>query len=593
MADGTTKPLDEVEVGDRIYGTVRSGPYRRYVQTSVLAHWSVEKLAYRVTLEDGTRIVASGDHRFLTDRGWKFVTGSDQGAMRRPHLTTNNKLMGTGAFTASPVRTADYKRGYLCGLIRGDGLLKFYQYEREGRVHGNQDQFRLVLTDGEGLERAQRYLLDFAVSTDRFLFQEASGRVRRLEGIRTQARRRVEDIQKIIKWRAEPSVEWSKGFLAGIFDAEGGYNSGVLRITNTDAVIINQTTRSLEQLKFSFVIESPSGNGVKPIKVVRLRGGLREQLRFFHSVDPAIARKQAIEGTAIKNNCRLRVVAIERLGTRRLFDITTGTGNFIANGVVSHNCYARRTHWFLDEDGVDEWSSKIFVKINAPEVLRQELARPGWKREEVALGTATDPYQAIEGKYRITRGILEALRDFRTPVSIVTRSPMIVRDRQLLAELAARAGVTVCISIATTDPTLARSIEPTVAPPAQRLKTVERLSSMGIRTGVLLAPILPGLTDGSESLAAVIESARGAGASFVGHRILYLGEVTRDAFMRFLKQSYPDLVRRYQRLYPGKYAPAVYEKRITGIVDEQKARLGPLEPRYLRPPREAEQLELL
>jgi DNA repair photolyase len=256
-------------------------------------------------------------------------------------------------------------------------------------------------------------------------------------------------------------------------------------------------------------------------------------------------------------------------------------------------CYARRTHWFMDEDGVNEWSSRIFVKANAPAVLRQELARTAWKRELVALGTATDPYQPIEGRYRITRRILEALRDFRTPVSIVTRSPLILRDLEILTEMAVRVEVTVCVSIATTDPDLARQIEPTVAPPAQRLRTVKALAASGVRTGVLLAPVLPELTDRREDLAAVIEAAGQAGASFVGHRVLYLGDVTRDAFLRFLAARYPDLVPHYRQMYRGQYAPAAYDRHIKDLVDCEKARIGgPHAPRYLRPPEEPKQLDL-
>src|SRR5438132_1320889 len=225
-------------------------------------------------------------------------------------------------------------------------------------------------------------------------------------------------------------------------------------------------------------------------------------------------------------------------------------------------CYARRTHWFLDEDGIDGWSSKIFVKVNASEVLRRELARPGWKREEVALGTATDPYQAVEGRYRVTHGILEALIDFRTPTSIITRSPMILRDLDLLTELARRAGLTVCVSIATTDPGLAHEIEPTVAPPAQRFRAVATLAAEGIRAGVMLAPILPGLTDTRPQLAAVVGAARQARAHFVGHTTLHLGEITRDAFMRYLRACHPSLVPRYERMYAGKYAPGPYRAMI-------------------------------
>jgi DNA repair photolyase len=255
-------------------------------------------------------------------------------------------------------------------------------------------------------------------------------------------------------------------------------------------------------------------------------------------------------------------------------------------------CYARRTHWFLDEDGVDGWASKIFVKVNAPQVLRRELSRPSWKREEVALGTATDPYQAIEGRYRITRRILEALRDARTPVGIVTRCPMIVRDLDILSEMAGRTAVTVCVSIATMDPARAREIEPTVAPPAQRVRAVRALVARGIRTGVLLAPILPGLTDDPESLATVIRTAADAGASFVGHRVLYLGHVTKDAFYQFLRHRHTGLLPLYARLYPGQYAPSAYEREIARLVAREKATAGPFQSRYIRPPAEPEQAEL-
>lgn len=581
-ADGTVRPLRDIRVGDRLYGTIRSGNYRRYVVTPVLAHWAVWKPAYRVRLEDGTEVIASGDHRFLTDRGWKFVTGAVQGCGRRPHLTTNNELMGTGACATPPEKNADYKRGYLCGLIRGDGHLGFYPYERVGRRHGHQYRFRLALADEDALRRAREYLLEVGVPTHSFAFQEGTANLRPLQAIRTSARGHVERIGEIVAWPSVASRDWCKGFLAGIFDAEGSYRRGILRITNSDQVIIDRMACCLEKFEFRFVFEPRPRSVGKSLTVVRVRGGLREHLRFFHTVDPAIQRKRSIEGQALKNSARLRVVSVEPLGINLpLFDITTGTGDFIANGIVSHNCYARRTHWFLDEDGVNEWATKVFVKVNAPEVLRLELSRRNWKRELVALGTATDPYQAIEGRYRVTRRILEALRDFRTPVSIVTRCPMIIRDVNLLQDLARRAGVTVCVSVATTDERLAREIEPTVAPPAQRLRTVERLSAAGIRTGIMLAPILPAL-----------QAARDHGAHFVGHNVLYLGDVTKDAFLRFLRDRHPNLVPFYERLYVGKYAPTGYQKRVSRMVAEHKERLCVRQARYIQPTRAAEQLAL-
>lgn len=591
MADGTARRLDAVCVGDQVVGTVRYGRYRRFARTSVLARWGAEKPAFRVTLGDGTELIASEDHRFLSNRGWKFITGTDQGAGRRPHLTVNNALTGIGAFATPPTKNAEYERGYLCGMIRGDGLLASYQYDRPGRSHGNQWQFRLALTDGDALNRAREYLRRFAVPTRAFSFQGAQGNWRAAHAIGTSARRHVEAVQRIVAWPAEPSLEWCKGFLAGIFDAEGSWTGGILRISNTNSTIIKYAIQCLTRFGFAFALEHESNGRATRITKIRIVRGLREHLRFLHTVDPAISRKRSVAGRTLKN-LRVPIVSIEPLGIRRLFDMTTGSGDFIANGVVSHNCYARRTHWFLEEDGVQEWSSKIFAKINAPDVLRRELRRPGWKREEVALGTATDPYQAIEGTYGLTRRILAALSESRTPAGIVTRSPLVLRDLDLLTELDRRAGVTVCVSLVTTDARIAREIEPTVALPAQRLRAVQRLAAAGIRAGVILAPIVPGLTDDPAALDGVVRAARDHGAHFVHHNVLHLGDVTRDSFFGFLRARHPGLVPRYLRMYRGKYAPQAYRAGVGGIVDASKQRHGIEARRHPAPPREPAQLDL-
>ncbi|HVA36215.1 MAG TPA: radical SAM protein [Candidatus Dormibacteraeota bacterium] len=257
-------------------------------------------------------------------------------------------------------------------------------------------------------------------------------------------------------------------------------------------------------------------------------------------------------------------------------------------------CYARRTHWFIEEDGVGAWSTRIFVKVNAPEVLQAELARRGWRRERIALGTSTDPYQGVEARYGITRRLLEVTLRARTPLSIVTRSPLVERDLDLLAEHARRAGLTVALSIATLDAALAREIEPTVSPPERRLAVVARLAERGIRAGVFLAPILPGITDDAASLARVLEGAREAGASFVHHGLLHLGEVTRDAYFTYLERRRPDLLPRYRELYAGAYAPARAAQEIDDRVAAAQTRF-PCSPRgpHLSPPPEAEQLALL
>jgi DNA repair photolyase len=218
-------------------------------------------------------------------------------------------------------------------------------------------------------------------------------------------------------------------------------------------------------------------------------------------------------------------------------------------------CYARRTHTFLEEDGVGRWGSRIYVKVNAPAVLRAELQKRSWTHEGVAIGTVTDPYQPLEGRYRLTRGILEALRDYDTPASLITRSPLVIRDIDVLQQLAHVAGVSVSISVATLDERLAREIEPTVAPPAKRLRAAAKLAQAGIKVHVALAPILPHITDSRENIEAVIGAARDAGAHAVWHNTLHLHEVTRETFFGYLQSHRPEFIAQYEAYYRSKYAP--------------------------------------
>jgi DNA repair photolyase len=237
-------------------------------------------------------------------------------------------------------------------------------------------------------------------------------------------------------------------------------------------------------------------------------------------------------------------------------------------------CFARRTHWFLDQDGVNDWGSRIFVKVNAPEVLRRELAQPLWTREEVHLGTATDPYQPAEGSYKISRQILEVLLAARTPVDIVTRSTMVVRDVDLLTRLTAGPGALVCLSIATLDAEVAREIEPDVPPPLRRLEALRVLAQAGVPVAVLLAPVLPGITDHQKQLAAVVTAAKDYGASSLWTNALHLGDVTRQAFFQYLGSKRPELIPEYERMYRGKYAPSEYRRRIQEVVAALKTRSG-------------------
>ncbi len=538
MGDGSTRPLAEIRVGDLIYGTVRRGWYRRYVKTRVLDHWSVIKRAYRIILEDGTYLVAGADHRFLTERGWKFVTGAGRGRECRPHLTTHNKLMGMGAFAHPPVKNHDYRLGYLCGLIRGDGLLASYHYERLGRVHGDQHQFRLALCDMEALRQARDFLRDLQIATSEFVFQKAAVGYQAMHAIRTHARANVERIRDLIPWPNHLSSEWSAGFLAGIFDAEGSYSQGILRISNTDKEIIAWIDRCLASLGFRFSIEKVSRDRAKPIQVVRLDGGLREHLRFFHSVEPVITRKRQIEGQAVKSSARLGIVSIEPLNESQcLFDITTETGDFIANGVVSHNCYARPSHAYMGLSPGLDFETKLFAKTNAAERLRAELARPGYVCHPLALGSNTDPYQPIERRYRIMHEILEVLAECEHPLTIVTKSALIERDLDLLVLMARRGLVHVFVSVTTLDRALARRLEPRAAAPARRIETLQRLAAAGIPVGVMVAPVIPALND--KDIESILELARAAGARWAGYVLLRLPHEVKDLFREWLAQHEP------------------------------------------------------
>ncbi len=534
---GETRLMRELRPGDVVYGTERRGWYRRYVRTRVRDHWRVHRPAVRVRLADGTRLVTGEDHRFLTLRGWKFVTGTCQGRHRRPHLTTNDRLLGVGAFAEGPdPRSDSYRRGYLCGMIRGDGHLASYRYEREGRAHGDQHQFRLALADREALDRSRRYLRAFGVPTRRFRFQEAVGGRRPLDAIGTHARAGVQRVRDLVAIPGTPDDAWWKGFLAGIFDAEGSFSDNILRFSNTDPELLSRIRRGLERFGFASVFEDGADRG--RASTIRIRGGLGEHLRFFHTVDPVISRKRDIEGVALKSDADLRVTSVERLGVRvPLYDMTTGTGDFIADGVVSHNCYARPTHEYLGFSAGLDFESRILVKVDAPELLREELADPSWEPKTLAMSGVTDPYQPAERRLEITRGCLEVLAEARHPVGIVTKSRLVTRDLDLLGRLADQRAARVSVSITTLDEELRRALEPRAPTPEARLDAVRKLADAGIPVGVLVAPVIPGLTD--HEVPALLEAAAAAGAGHAGYVPLRLPHGVKELFETWLEQHVP------------------------------------------------------
>ncbi|MCE7481111.1 Rv2578c family radical SAM protein [Microbacterium profundi] len=418
-ADGRQRRIDDLLVGDEIIGTERQGNYRRYVRTRVLAKWGTQKPAYRVTLADGTVIIASGDHRFLTDRGWKHVADAERG--QRPHLTANNRLMGFGAQVARPE-------------------------------------------------------------------------------------------------------------------------------------ILQLITSSMTELRIPHVSEPPRPNGVS---CVRVTGGLPQRQRFFDLTQPAIMRKLGIEGSAVKSASDLRIVAVDALGeTRDLVDITTGTGDFIANGVISHNCFARGTHEYLDLDGGGDFDSQIVVKTNVAEVLAKELRKGSWQHESVALGTNTDPYQRAEGRYKLMPDIIRALAESGTPFSILTKGTLIRRDIPILRDAAKHVPIDIQMSIAMYDDALQHSIEPGTPSTQARLDTVRALTDAGFRVGVFLMPVLPHLTDSVAAIDHALQRIEQTGADHVIYGALHLRAGVKPWFMQWLGREHPELMSSYRELYPGAAADA-------------------------------------
>jgi DNA repair photolyase len=240
-----------------------------------------------------------------------------------------------------------------------------------------------------------------------------------------------------------------------------------------------------------------------------------------------------------------------------------------------HYCFARAFHTYLDLGIGEDFSSKIVVKTNVAEVLRRELASRRWAGEAVAMGTATDPYQHCEGRYGLTRGVLEALADFANPLSLLTKSTLIVRDLDVFRRLNEVAPLTVSMSVGTLDEDVRRVVEPGTPPGRRRLEILGRFAEAGIRTGVLVAPILPGLTDDQEHLDDVLAACAEAGVGYASPIVLHVRSSIREHFMPWVKRTYPWLYPRYVELYGSRaYAPKAYQEEVAERFARMRLRHG-------------------
>ena len=381
MADGSTKQLADVKPGDHVVGTQRYDAGRRFVPSLVLDRWATARRAYRVRLDTGAELIASGDHRFLTSEGYRYVIAPGRNKRARLHLQEKDHCLGPG----------------------------------KGRLK-----------------------------------------------------------------------------------AKGWFKSAPRDVTSSVA------------------------------------GG---------------------------------VAAIETLGTiLPLFDIATETGDFVANGVVSHNCYARPTHEYLSFGAGTDFERKIVLKPNAPELLREAFEKKSWQGELIMLSGNTDCYQPLENEHRLTRGLLEVCAEYRNPVHIITKSSLIERDLDLLVQLAREASVGVSISIPFWNVETARKLEPFVTTPQRRMKTVARLAGAGIPVTVNVAPLILGL--GDRDVPAILEAAAAAGASGASLIPLRLPGAVKEVFAERLQAGFPlaaeKVLRRTREMRGGKLYDSRFGARMGG-----------------------------
>ena len=563
MADGRTRPIAELRVGDTVIGTEPGGGGRRYVRTRVLAHWSTVKRAHRLGLAGGTEIVASGEHRFLSEQGWRHVTPGWCRSGRRPWLRPrHSRLLGPGGSGRRAVHGPGYRRGYLCALLRADG-------GRPGEVDASFPASHLAL---EALARAHHFVAAAARPAAPVPAGPAGGAAARL-ALRA-ASPSGSWPGEVAEWPLHPGDDWCAGFLAGLADAGGRVFAGTLRLVAADEAVVGRVAGALHRLGFRFTVKAAGEHA----RAVHVQGGPAALLRFLDVADPAVGAVRDLAGGDVQSPPELAVVDVRALGVALpMYDITTGTGDFVANGVVSHNCFARNTHTYLDLDAGADFDGQIVVKVNAARVLQRELRSPRWAREPVAMGTNTDPYQRAEGRYRLMPGVIDALARSGTPFSLLTKGTVLARDLPMIAAAARDVPVVLGVSIALVDPVLQPRLEPGTPSPRARLDLVRRITDAGLGCGVMVAPVLPMLTDSAEALDRLLGEVAAAGAVGATVLALHLRPGTREWFLAWLEREHPHLVEAYARLYRrGAYVDPAYRRALAARVAPllQRHRLG-------------------
>jgi DNA repair photolyase len=497
-ADMQWLALGEVRVGEELVGFDEyptPGRERKLRPSTVERVWWSRKPVWRITTER-SEVFASAEHRWLQDRHFRWTTTE--------RLRVGALLRSIPLVAPDPI-DREYRIGYVAGL----------SLACDARV-APPDAWRIALPALEPLLRAVSYLRQLGAPAAIQPGCPAAGAPG--AAIELRAPRLLEKLDKFLSVELA-SRSYRRGFLAGLVDAEGA------RGARTDPDLLERARRYGASLGFD-------------LRGARLLGPVSERMRFLAVCRPALLRERERLWGARPASAPDRIVAIERAGVQDVVDIQTSTRTFYAAGLATHNCFARPTHEYLGFSAGLDFETRILVKEDAPELLRRALAARSWKPQVVALSGVTDPYQPIERRLRITRRCLEVLRDFRNPVAIVTKSRLVARDADLLGELARLRAAAVSISITTLDPELQRRMEPRAPRPALRLAAIEALARAGVPVGVLVAPVVPGLTE--HELPSILRAAGEAGARHAGYVVLRLPHAVKELVDEWLARHYPE-----------------------------------------------------
>src|SRR5262245_44996581 len=598
-ADLGWRPIGSVQVGDVITGFdehPKPGRTRKLRMAVVEAVCRSRRPTLRVICER-SEIVATAEHLWLPSRDFRWT--------RTDRLASGRRLRHVPLVAAEKIDD-DYRVGYLAGLSLGDGTFRHQPDWRRNRLGYPAAYWRVALADGEPLDRAVEYLACFTVQAETrpFFGGPPSGRPMQKVEIGSPAKRAI--VHGIIAADRD-TRSYRRGFVAGFFDGEA-YDGDSWRMSEKDGAVLDRVRRYATALGFQFVLEPRAGRA----SILRLVGGIAARMRFFAVCRPAIARKAyALFGKEM--DCEPEVIrAVEPGPMTDVVDIQTSTRTFFAAGLATHNCYARPSHEYLGFSAGLDFERRIMVKDDAPALLRRALSSPRWGPQVVALSGNTDCYQPVERRLGLTRRCLEVFVEFRNPVGVVTKSALVARDADLLAELARHGAAHVCCSVTTLDADLARRMEPRAARPEKRLEAIATLAGAGVPVAVLIGPVIPGLNDAE--IPRILAAAARAGPPGAGWVLLRLPRPIDSLFVGWLEDQFPErkerILHRIEDTRGGRRSDTAFGRRkrgqgeyaaqIAALFDAAARKHGlhePLPPlsaaAFRRPPAVGDQLRLL